>query len=358
MKVTNWVIVGLVCLVGSSGCQQYQNRITLLQQELRLYEDRVYQLQDRVRSAESSLADSSEENGALREKLDKSDSDSTSSDGPDLKIEVSEGSSSGSIEMLQSPPAFGLPLQNDSKEKKPADSSSPNPPAFKGPPSTAPPGSGEAPRFNSGREDDRKNRKDYVALAPNRSVQSRDTGSLTEADRQRILAIHDPEKASEGSRRVETIELSRAVTQPVDQQVGLTGEGGSEAIFTLLQAFNKRGDLVRAAGPVAIVAIDPTRGDASARLARWDFEAREVARRFVQTGTSRGFHFDLRWPDGAPNTDRILLFSRYTTADGRKLETRISLDLSNEDAGAFGKQELTPPSETDEISRPRWSPFR
>ena len=79
--------------------------------------------------------------------------------------------------MLKSPPAFGLPLQNDSKEKMPADSGSPDPPPFKGPSSTAPPGSGEAPRFDSGKEDDRKDRKDYVALAPNRSVRSRDTSS-------------------------------------------------------------------------------------------------------------------------------------------------------------------------------------
>ena len=78
MKVTNRVIVGLVCLVGLSGCQQYQNRITLLQQELRLYEDRVYQLQDRVRSAESSLADSTEENKALRAKLEDSDREPSS----------------------------------------------------------------------------------------------------------------------------------------------------------------------------------------------------------------------------------------------------------------------------------------
>ena len=51
-------------------------------------------------------------------------------------------------------------------------------------------------------------------------------------------------------------------------------------------------------------------------------------------------------------------FARYTTADGRKLETRISLDLGKENASPFGQQELTPPSEADEISRPRWSPFR
>ena len=392
MKVAKWIILGLGCLA-TLGCAERQNR-ALLEQELRLYEDRIYYLQDRVKSAESSLESSKLEVEALQCELEKGPG-SGSMPGPprrkrpsarcpadqsaDIKLEISEGDAKTEVpDALRSPgglpggvPGFLKPPEEipapkgatpaemqQQQNSVPSDSGEKSSPEASSEESS----SSEAPPFNasSQKTDRASSRDDYVALAPHETTKNQATQTVLPPgakDRETILAIHDPKKATEGSRRVASIRFSSTMTKAVHSD----SQEEDGALFTVLQAFDEQGRLVRAAGPIVVVAIDPTCQDASARVARWDFKTKQVAENFAQSGVSRGFHFDLRWPGAVPQVEELLLFARYTTIDGRKVETHIPIELggkTKEAAGPFGDTELTPPPLVPAARRPAWSPYR
>jgi hypothetical protein len=84
---------------------------------------------------------------------------------------------------------------------------------------------------------------------------------------------------------------------------------------------------VDAPADVSIVLIDPTlvpRGSKNtppeARVARWDFPADAVASMFRGLNTSKVISIETPWPGDVPQQKHLLLFVRYTTRDGRKLQ--------------------------------------
>ena len=82
--------------------------------------------------------------------------------------------------------------------------------------------------------------------------------------------------------------------------------------------------------------IDPELTGAAARVARWDFTAAEAASHYQQTALAKGFRFQLLWPNKPPEHERVRLYVRFTTPDGRKFEAEHALHL-----GAHGQlQEL------------------
>jgi hypothetical protein len=85
---------------------------------------------------------------------------------------------------------------------------------------------------------------------------------------------------------------------------------------------------VDAPGEVSVVLIDPAlvpQGSKvcppESRIARWTFPADAVASMFRNIGGANVIYIESPWPDKAPEQRKLRLFVRYTTRDGRKLET-------------------------------------
>jgi hypothetical protein len=95
---------------------------------------------------------------------------------------------------------------------------------------------------------------------------------------------------------------------------------GDDGLAIVLQPRNQENQFVPLAGPISVVLIDPTQDQASARVARWDLEARDIEQAIQASNTDPGIRLRLPWPNEAPPTNRLQLFVRYETVDGRKLE--------------------------------------
>ena len=82
---------------------------------------------------------------------------------------------------------------------------------------------------------------------------------------------------------------------------------------------------------MSVVVLDPAvldeRGKA-ARVARWDFTAAETASLFRRTDSSRAIHLAMAWPADPPKHNKLHLFVRYVTADGRKLEADRPIEVA------------------------------
>lgn len=109
--------------------------------------------------------------------------------------------------------------------------------------------------------------------------------------------------------------------------IDLDGRPGDDGIQMLLQPMDDRGDIVAAAAPLTVVVLDPQLSGLTARIARWDLHPDEVRSYFVQRGGTSGYLLDLPWPAEPPVHRELLVFARYTTADGRKLEAQAELNV-------------------------------
>ena len=125
--------------------------------------------------------------------------------------------------------------------------------------------------------------------------------------------------------------LVARVTIDSKQTGGLDADGnlGADGIVAVVQPRGEDGRLLRAAAAVSVVVLDPTSPGESARVARWDFSVDEVARAYNRSSPAQGFHLEMLWPDEAPVNNRLHLFVRYSTGDGRRYESdnEIEVDL-------------------------------
>ncbi|MCS7304980.1 MAG: hypothetical protein NZ602_07720 [Thermoguttaceae bacterium] len=103
------------------------------------------------------------------------------------------------------------------------------------------------------------------------------------------------------------------------------GQPGDEGITVGLQPVDAQGRVVLAAAPISIVLIDPGISDDSGRVARWDFAAEQIAALSENLPDGEALRITLLWPTFPPRHNRLHLFVRYITADGRKLQADIPL---------------------------------
>ncbi len=96
-------------------------------------------------------------------------------------------------------------------------------------------------------------------------------------------------------RRIERIVLNKQMTGGASQL-----EGGGNGIVVVFEPRNARGEMVAEPGDVSIALVDPERSGPQARLARWDFAAKDAFDQFHRSGTSgRGYELELPWPEAA-----------------------------------------------------------
>lgn len=91
-----------------------------------------------------------------------------------------------------------------------------------------------------------------------------------------------------------------------------------------IQPRNADGKYVELPAEMSLVVLDRNQSPENARVARWDFDATDVAT-YVQGESKDGIRFELDWPGARPDSDELFVFARYNTIDGRKLEARARL---------------------------------
>jgi hypothetical protein len=81
-----------------------------------------------------------------------------------------------------------------------------------------------------------------------------------------------------------------------------------------------------APGDVSIVVVDPALEGRASKIARWDFDAEEAAKRVRRNRDGAAMQFELPWPKQPEHSD-LRLFVRFTTYDGRKLEANLPIEV-------------------------------
>jgi len=128
-----------------------------------------------------------------------------------------------------------------------------------------------------------------------------------------------------------------------------SGRSGDEGLLVVVEPRDFAGNIVPVAGETSVALIDPAATGEQARLARWDFTVAETER-MMHAGAEPGIHLRLPWRSAPPH-DRLKVFVRFTTRDGRKLQAERLIAVALGDAGV---RDVTPPSR--DVGA--WSPDR
>jgi hypothetical protein len=101
--------------------------------------------------------------------------------------------------------------------------------------------------------------------------------------------------------------------------VNLDDKEADDGVYLVLQPLNEARQFVPLPADLLIVAIDPARDGAAARIGRWSLTSDEVQAKLQPIGSSQGIHLSLPWTGGDPQADRVVVFVRYTMFDGRQI---------------------------------------
>ncbi|MCE9607846.1 MAG: hypothetical protein K8U03_23415 [Planctomycetia bacterium] len=363
----------IVALTSVLGCRHNQaaNR-ELLERELRLQEDRIYQLEGALEDAQRELCRS---RGIDPDTLPPggkptlgglfgSGGSSGSTFAPPLNgpSTVQPGSSSGTGSTAA--PSVLLPPTGDTAPpavQLPSTGAGPAPP-FRGAPIISPPDPtkpegiptpgatpGAAPPFkpggaqHGGTHDGALARREPVMkeMSSPKFVSPGALGNSAIAGDEQGDLLPTPLPADLS---VKTISLNRRTG-------GWNSDGkpGDDGILVVIEPRNARGEVVPTPGSVSLVVIDPAAEGDAGRFARWDFTASDAGAlvRPLATGGSGGLHFELPWPETPPAHARLKLFIRFHTDDGRRLQAEKDLvvDLGTGSSAAW-KNPLAPPLQT------------
>ena len=141
--------------------------------------------------------------------------------------------------------------------------------------------------------------------------------------------------------------------------IGTDSRVGDEGLLVVVEPRDFGGNIINTSGEINVALLDPALSGAQARLARWDFTAAQTEG-MIRTGSQPGIHLQLPWKS-TPAHDRLKVFVRYTTRDGRKLQAErlISVALNGPPPAP---REAVPPAESTQTAsrpqRPQWSPVR
>lgn len=102
-------------------------------------------------------------------------------------------------------------------------------------------------------------------------------------------------------------------------------------------------------GTVALVVVDPAISGPESHVARWDFNASELAAHYRQTLFGKAYRFDLLWPHDPPQHEKLTLYIRLTTPDGRHFDAhqtiyvKLGEQLPNADASNIAEADSPAP---------------
>lgn len=294
-----WLLVALsLALPAIAGCR-VDPAIPLLERELYRKEKEINRLQWQIEDLQE-LLNSGEDRPAAR--------DSGSEDRePDARSRRDRRGSNGNG---VKPPVAELPGKPSSEV----------PDALKAPAGSLPAGIPEVPEHLRGPSN--KTSDDGPALDGESERFSSRPGPISMVAGPTASAI--PFNPSGDSSKVASIALDRMLTGGI----GCEDRSGDKGLLVVIEPRDRAGRTVDAPGDINVAVLDPAfQGDA-ARVARWNFTAAETASLFRRTGAGGAIHLAMAWPENPPKHNKLHLFVRYLTADGRKLEANQPIEIA------------------------------
>lgn len=302
-------VVGFVLALAAAcgpGCKSDLSQ-QLLERELRMQEDQIYQLQDELQDKCVRLDHAAGENQSLRRQLGYGDAAA----GRDGAATSRSGASRGPMalptpaEPVLVPPAIdlpGSPPAGGPAVRPPAGPSGPPAPATIAPPTLdgVPPLPVE-PKFSDATSPPAGGVVTTAAISP-----------AADAPVGQPLS-HQESLADAG--RITHLVVNPGRTECFDGD----GDGVSDGLAVVVEPRDGDERLVTAAGDVAITVFDlasPT----AAPVARFEIPAQEALGRFRRTSRNRGLHFVLRWPGGPPPGEHVRVLVSLTTFDAQTFE--------------------------------------
>lgn len=165
---------------------------------------------------------------------------------------------------------------------------------------------------------------------------------------------------AEETARVTHLHINRSATRGLNTD----GKAGDDVLMVALEPRDQYGRFVPAANPVAIVLLDPQLQGEKARVAEWHFDADQVAVGASHAAATPVILLEAVWPKRPPTHSRLKLWARYTTKDGRMLQTQETIQISVD--GQFSTRWT--PRQRDDAARiatrpensnsPEWRPDR
>jgi hypothetical protein len=301
-----WYCAGALLLgMAASGCRTNLSR-DLLEQELRMQEDKIYALQGEVEDYQRQLDACQLENQSL------------------LKARTMPAAQGGKLRRRR--------IEVDEELDVPAGKA----PPYDGPPVISPPDpnvpDGESPDDQSSGADGADSQSaDEFDAAPRSNMRLPSSTSepgehKTELPQFELPAGDeapgDDKTAGDGS--VRRITLNRKLTGGRNAD----GQPGDEGVMVVVEPLDSAGELLEVPGEISVVLLDPAQEGEAARIARWDFTAEEAAEHLKRTPLGDGLHFDLRWPEGPPVNRMLNLYVRYKTAEGKQLQVEKQIEVN------------------------------
>jgi len=165
---------------------------------------------------------------------------------------------------------------------------------------------------------------------------------------------------SRGSDLVDNSQVAQITLHPaLTGGIGTGSRTGDEGLLVVVEPRDFSGNIVNVPGDISVALLDPALAGEQARLARWDFAAADT-QGMIRTGSQQGIHLRLPWTS-TPAHDRLKVFVRYTTRDGRKLQVErlISVALNGPLPAPLETVPGSVPAQTaSRPQRPQWSPVR
>jgi hypothetical protein len=326
-----------VALLSSSGCKSDLSQ-QLLERELRMQEDQIYQLQDELQDKCARLDRVAGENTSLKKQLGVSETD-----GPALRRgpsppagQPTPASRSGPGQPILAPPAInipGMPPPAGGPAIPPAGGlpapASVAPPKLEGipplpaeprfPGAAAPAASSVTPASATVAAD-----ADPAGVPPApMAVDStaRPIGQMSDPPTGRRLS-HEESLADAG--RITHLVVNPARTECFDGN----GDGVSDGLAIVIEPRDGDERLVTAAGDVSISVFDSSLPAGAAPVAHWDIPASEAIGHFRRTSRNRGLHFVLRWPGPPPRGDHVQVQVAITTFEAASFQTDCTVAVT------------------------------
>ncbi|MFI4874114.1 MAG: hypothetical protein ACIALR_02185 [Blastopirellula sp. JB062] len=159
----------------------------------------------------------------------------------------------------------------------------------------------------------------------------------------------DADEAEVVDRHITAIHINPRLTGGYD----FDKKPGDEGVMVVIEPRNRDGQYVDQTGPLSVVVLDPAFEGKEAYVARWDFDAADAQGKMKRSLLGRGIHLQLPWTGGYPEHESLVLFVRFETLDGRKIEQKKEIRIQ---LPATISSRWTPAMQDLQLSRTRRPP--
>ena len=121
---------------------------------------------------------------------------------------------------------------------------------------------------------------------------------------------------------------SIALDRTLTGGIGSGDNSGDRGLLVVVVPRDAAGRIVDAPAEMNVAVLDPALPGDAARVGRWNFTAAETASLFCRTASGPAIHLAMGWPDNPPKHNKLRVFVRYITSDGRRLEANQPIEIA------------------------------